>query len=75
MKTECRGRALWAYNVAHVRGIERFLALGGTLDDEPAHPASVEDLTGLPEWMYRNRAAVRKSLARLLEMNLETHPK
>lgn len=72
MKIECRGRLLWAYNVAHIRGIDRFLALGGTLDKEPCHPASVEFLTGLPEWMYRNRAAVRKSLARLIEMNLET---
>jgi hypothetical protein len=72
LKTNCRGRTLWAYNVSHVCGIERFLALGGTLDDEPAHPASLSNLLGLPEWMYRNRAAVRKGLARLLEMNLET---
>ena len=75
LKTEYRGRLIWAYSVEHVRGIERFLASGGTLDAEPGHPASLSRLSGLPAWMYHNRDGVLKCLARLCEMGLDSEPK
>lgn len=75
LKTEHRGRLIWAYSAEHVRGIERFLARGGTLDEEPGHPASLSHLTGLPAWMYHDRDGVLKSLARLREMSHVAEPK
>lgn len=62
LRCECRGEQLWAFGLEHLRGITRFLELGGTLDEEPGHPASMEDLSGLPAWMYRHRAEVAECL-------------
>ena len=67
LKTVYRGRLIWAYSVEHVRGIERFLARGGALDEEPGHPASLSRPSGLPAWMYHDRDGVLKCLARLRE--------
>jgi hypothetical protein len=75
LKTEYRGRLVWAYSLEHLSGIERFLSQGGTLDEEPGHPASLSRLTGLPAWMYHDRDGVRKCLARLREMSLDSEPK
>jgi hypothetical protein len=62
LRCECRGEQVWAYSLAHLRGIGRLLELGGTLDEEPGHPASLEDQSGLPSWMYRHRAEVAACL-------------
>jgi hypothetical protein len=75
LKTEHRGRLIWAYSLEHVRGIERFLARGGALEDEPGHPASFSHLTGLPAWMYHDRDGVLKCLVRLREMSPDSHSK
>src|SRR4051812_7659770 len=75
LKTDYRGRLIWAYSLEHVRGIERFLASGGTLDAEPCHPAGLSRPGGLPAWMYHDRDGVRKCLARLCEMSPESGSK